>query len=138
MTYLYLVVKIWDKIHLLIRFLFLVNSNTIWITTFMVMCFYIIIIIIIMSRRWNGFPGPSFTIHLNSPSPPAVLPFIYNSSGRTQIFSHVGCLSLSGFDEIYEALFETGTSLTEKVELLKISSSWSPNTVKGSIGVHRL
>ena len=32
------------------------------------------------------------------------------------IFSHVGCLSLSGFDKISEAVFETGTSLTEKAE----------------------
>ena len=32
------------------------------------------------------------------------------------IFSQVGCLSLSGFDEISEAVFETGPSLTEKAE----------------------
>ena len=32
------------------------------------------------------------------------------------VFSHVGCLSLSGFDEISKAVFETGTSLTEKAE----------------------
>ena len=31
-------------------------------------------------------------------------------------FSHAGCLSLSGFDEMSEAVFETGTSLTEKAE----------------------
>ena len=30
--------------------------------------------------------------------------------------SHVGCLSLSEFDEISEAVFEAGTSLTEKAE----------------------
>ena len=33
-----------------------------------------------------------------------------------RVFSHVGCLSLSGFDEISEAVFEAGTSLTEKAE----------------------
>ena len=33
-----------------------------------------------------------------------------------RVFSRVGCLSLSGFDEISEAVFETGTSLTEKAE----------------------
>ena len=33
------------------------------------------------------------------------------------VFSHVGCLSLSGFDEMSEAVFETGTSLTEKTGL---------------------
>ena len=32
------------------------------------------------------------------------------------VLSHVGWLSLSGFDEIYEAVFEAVTSLTEKVE----------------------
>ena len=32
------------------------------------------------------------------------------------VFSHVGCLSLSGFDEISEAVFEAGRSLTEKAE----------------------
>ena len=31
-----------------------------------------------------------------------------------RVFSHISCLSLSGFDEISEALFETGTKLTEK------------------------
>ena len=33
-----------------------------------------------------------------------------------RVFFHVGCLSLSRFDEISEAVFETGTSLTEKAE----------------------
>ena len=33
------------------------------------------------------------------------------------VFSHVGCLSLLGFDEIFEAVFEAGRSLTEKAEL---------------------
>ena len=32
------------------------------------------------------------------------------------VFSHVGCLSLSEFDEISEAMFKAGTSLTEKAE----------------------
>ena len=34
-------------------------------------------------------------------------------SGK-RIFSHVGWLSLSGFDEISEAVFEAGTCLSEK------------------------
>ena len=33
-----------------------------------------------------------------------------------RVFSHVCCLSLSGFDEISEAGFEAGTTLTEKAE----------------------
>ena len=33
-----------------------------------------------------------------------------------RVFSYVGWLSLSEFDEITEAVFETGTSLTEKAE----------------------
>ena len=33
-----------------------------------------------------------------------------------RVFSYVCCLSLSGFDEISEAVFEAGTSLTEKAE----------------------
>ena len=33
-----------------------------------------------------------------------------------RVFSHVGCLSLSEFDEMSEAMFETGTSLAEKAE----------------------
>ena len=33
-----------------------------------------------------------------------------------RVFSHVGCLSLSGFDEISEAVSKAGTSLTEKAE----------------------
>ena len=33
-----------------------------------------------------------------------------------RVFPHVGCLSLSGFDEISEAVFEDGTNLTEKAE----------------------
>ena len=33
-----------------------------------------------------------------------------------RVFFHVGCLSLSGFDEISEVVFEAGVSLTEKVE----------------------
>ena len=32
------------------------------------------------------------------------------------VFSHVGCLSLPGFDEISEAVFKVRTSLTEKTE----------------------
>ena len=32
------------------------------------------------------------------------------------VFSHVGCLSFSGFDEISEVVFEAGRSLTEKEE----------------------
>ena len=39
-----------------------------------------------------------------------------NVFSEERIFSHVGCLSLSGFDEISKVGFETGTSLTEKVE----------------------
>ena len=35
---------------------------------------------------------------------------------RRHVFSHVGCLSLSGFDEISVVVFETGASLTEKAE----------------------
>ena len=31
-----------------------------------------------------------------------------------RVFSHVGCLSLSGFDEMSKAMRETGTSLAEK------------------------
>ena len=37
-------------------------------------------------------------------------------SKEERVFSHVGCLSLSGFDEISEVVFEAGTSLTEKAE----------------------
>ena len=37
-------------------------------------------------------------------------------SSEEHVFSHVGCLSLSGFDEISEVVFEAGTSLTEKTE----------------------
>ena len=33
-----------------------------------------------------------------------------------RVFSHVGCLSLLGFDEISEAVFQAGRSLTEKAE----------------------
>ena len=33
-----------------------------------------------------------------------------------RVFSHVGWLSLSGFDEMSEAMYETGTSLAEKAE----------------------
>ena len=33
-----------------------------------------------------------------------------------RVFSHVGCLSLSGFDKMSEAVRETGTSPTEKAE----------------------
>ena len=32
------------------------------------------------------------------------------------VFSHVGCLSLSVFDEISVVVFEAGASLTEKAE----------------------
>ena len=39
-----------------------------------------------------------------------------NVSLAERVFSHVGCLSPSGFDEISEAVFEAGTSLTEKAE----------------------
>ena len=35
-----------------------------------------------------------------------------NVFSEERVFSHVGYLSLSGFDEISEAMFETGTSLT--------------------------
>ena len=35
------------------------------------------------------------------------------------VFSHVDCLSLLGFDEISEAVFEPGTSLTELVEQVR-------------------
>ena len=37
-------------------------------------------------------------------------------SYEERVFSHVGCLSLSGFDEISEAVFEAGRNLTEKTE----------------------
>ena len=37
-------------------------------------------------------------------------------SSEKRVFSHVGCLSLSGFDEISEAVFEAVKSLTRKVE----------------------
>ena len=33
-----------------------------------------------------------------------------------RVFSHVGCSSLSGFDEISDAMIEAGISLTEKAE----------------------
>ena len=33
-----------------------------------------------------------------------------------RVFSHIGCLPLSGFDKISEDVFEGGTSLTEKAE----------------------
>ena len=36
-----------------------------------------------------------------------------------RVFSHVGCSSLSGFDEISEAVFEAGISLTEKAEQVR-------------------
>ena len=39
-----------------------------------------------------------------------------NVSQEYRVFSHVGCLSLSGFDKISEAVFEAGKSLTEKAE----------------------
>ena len=32
------------------------------------------------------------------------------------VFSHIGCLSLSGFDEISMVVFEAEASLTEKAE----------------------
>ena len=32
------------------------------------------------------------------------------------VFYHVGCLSLSGFDEVSVVMFEAGASLTEKAE----------------------
>ena len=37
-------------------------------------------------------------------------------SSEERVFSHIGCLSLLGFDEICEAVFEAGRSLTEKAE----------------------
>ena len=37
-------------------------------------------------------------------------------SKEERVFSHVGCLSLSGFDEISVVVFEAGASLTEKAE----------------------
>ena len=39
-----------------------------------------------------------------------------NVFNKECVFSNVGCLSFSGFDEISEAVFEAGTSLTEKAE----------------------
>ena len=39
-----------------------------------------------------------------------------NVSSEERVFSHAGCLSLSGFDEISEAEFKAGKSLTEKAE----------------------
>ena len=39
-----------------------------------------------------------------------------NVFSKERVFSHVGCLSLSGFDEVSEAVFETGTNLTVKAE----------------------
>ena len=33
-----------------------------------------------------------------------------------RVFSHVGCLSISGFNEISEVVFVTGTSPSEKAE----------------------
>ena len=39
-----------------------------------------------------------------------------NVFSEERVFSYVGRLSLLGFDEISEAVFETGTSLTEKAE----------------------
>ena len=35
---------------------------------------------------------------------------------KERVFSHFGCLSLSGFDESSEGVFEAGRSLTEKAE----------------------
>ena len=37
-------------------------------------------------------------------------------SFEERVFSHVGCLSLSGFVEISKAVFEAGKSITEKEE----------------------
>ena len=37
-------------------------------------------------------------------------------SQEERVFYYVGCLSLSGFDEISVAVFEAGRSLTEKAE----------------------
>ncbi len=37
-------------------------------------------------------------------------------SEEERVFSHVGSLSLSGFDEISEVVFEAGKSLTKKAE----------------------
>ena len=39
-----------------------------------------------------------------------------NVFSEERVFSHVGCLSLSGFNEMSETVFETKTSLTEKAE----------------------
>ena len=36
-----------------------------------------------------------------------------------RVFSHVGCLSLSGFDEISKTVFEAGASLTEIAEQVR-------------------
>ena len=41
---------------------------------------------------------------------------IYQCILEGRVFSHVGCLSLSGFDEMFEAMCETGTSPAEKEE----------------------
>ena len=42
-----------------------------------------------------------------------------NVFSEERVFSHAGCFSLSGFDEISEAVFEVGTSLTEKAEQVR-------------------
>ena len=39
-----------------------------------------------------------------------------NVSLEERVFSHVICLSLSGFDNISEAMFEAGPNLTKKAE----------------------
>ena len=39
-----------------------------------------------------------------------------NVSWEVRVFSHVSCLSLSGFDEISEAAFDAGRSPTDKAE----------------------
>ena len=36
-----------------------------------------------------------------------------------RVFSHVGCVSLWGFDKISVAVFKAGTSLTEKAEQVR-------------------
>ena len=44
------------------------------------------------------------------------IPKYSNVSKEERIFSYVGCLCLSRFDEISETGFEAGTSLIEKAE----------------------
>ena len=41
---------------------------------------------------------------------------IYQCTLEGRVFSHVSCLSLLGFDKMFEAVHETGTSPAEKVD----------------------